>query len=67
MVLLGGVGTVSGGIVGAGVFCSLSIWVISHTDYSKLVIGALIIALVLVFPTGIVGAVEALRARRGRS
>jgi branched-chain amino acid transport system permease protein len=64
MVLLGGVGTVSGGVVGAGVFRSLSIWVISHTDYSKLVIGALIIGLVLAFPRGIVGGLESWRARR---
>jgi branched-chain amino acid transport system permease protein len=67
MVLLGGVGTVSGGVVGAGVFRSLSIWVISHTDFSKLVIGLLIIILVVAFPRGIVGAFEALReSRRSR-
>ena len=37
MVLLGGVDTVSGGVVGAAAFRTLSIWVISHTDYSRLV------------------------------
>ena len=40
MVLLGGVDTVSGGVFGAAVYRSLSIWVISHTDYSRLVLGA---------------------------
>ncbi len=65
MVLLGGVDTVSGGIVGAAVYRSLSIWVISHTDYSKLVLGALIILLVVLFPKGLVGAFEAWR--RGRT
>jgi len=63
MVLFGGVGTVSGGVVGAGVFRSLSIWVISHTDYSKLVIGLFIIGLVVAFPSGLVGAFEKWRTR----
>ena len=40
MVLIGGVDTVLGGVVGAAVFRTLSIWMISHTDYSRLVIGA---------------------------
>jgi branched-chain amino acid transport system permease protein len=56
MVLLGGVGTVSGGIVGAALYKTLSIWVISHTDYSKLVIGTLIVVLVSLFPQGVLGA-----------
>ena len=64
MVLLGGVGTVSGGVVGAAIYRSLSIWVISHTDYSKLVLGALIILLVVLFPKGVVGAFEAWRGAR---
>ena len=64
MVLLGGVDTVSGGIVGAAIYRSLSIWVISHTDYSKLVLGALIILLVVLFPKGLVGAFEAWRSAR---
>jgi branched-chain amino acid transport system permease protein len=67
MVLLGGVETVSGGIVGAAIYRSLSIWVISHTDYSKLVLGALIILLVVLFPKGLIGAFEARRGRRARS
>ena len=37
----------SGGVVGAALYNSLSIWVISHTDYSKLVLGVLIIVLVV--------------------
>ena len=64
MVLLGGVDTVSGGVVGAAIYRSLSIWVISHTDYSKLVLGALIILLVVLFPKGLVGAFEAWRSAR---
>ncbi len=64
MVLLGGVGTVSGGIVGAAVYKTLSIWVISHTDYSKLVIGILIVALVSLFPQGVLGAFATWQSRR---
>jgi branched-chain amino acid transport system permease protein len=64
MVLLGGVGTVSGGVIGAALYKSLSIWVISQTDYSKLVLGLLIIALVSLFPQGVLGAFAAWRIRR---
>jgi branched-chain amino acid transport system permease protein len=63
MVLLGGVGTVAGGGVGAALYKSLSIWVISHTDYSKLVLGLLIIVLVSVFPQGVLGAFANWRSR----
>ena len=64
MVLLGGVGTVAGGVIGAAIYKSLSIWVISHTDYSKLVLGLLIIVLVSIFPQGVLGAFSAWRSRR---
>lgn len=70
MVLLGGVGTVGGGVVGAALYKSLSIWIISHTDYSKLVLGLLIIGLVSVFPQGVLGAWSKLplgRLKAGRS
>jgi branched-chain amino acid transport system permease protein len=64
MVLLGGVGTASGGVAGAAIYRSLSIWVISHTDYSKLVLGVLIILLVVLFPKGLVGAFDSWRSAR---
>jgi len=66
MVLLGGVGTVSGGALGALLYKTLSIWVISETDYSKLVLGLLIVALVALFPQGLLGAVQAWRGRDAR-
>ncbi len=66
MVLLGGVDTVIGGVIGAAAFRTLSIWTMSHTDYSKLVIGSLIVALVMLFPRGLVGAFEAWRLGRRR-
>jgi branched-chain amino acid transport system permease protein len=63
MVLLGGVGTVSGGVVGALFYRSLSIFIVSQTDYSKLALGLLIVALVALFPQGLLGAAAAWRDR----
>jgi branched-chain amino acid transport system permease protein len=64
MVLLGGVETVSGAVVGALVYKALSIWLVSQTDWSKLVLGAFIIVVVVAFPRGIVGTLETMLARR---
>jgi branched-chain amino acid transport system permease protein len=64
MVLLGGVETVSGAIVGAIVFKALNIWLVSQTDLSKLVLGGLIVLIVVAFPKGIVGMIESIRNRR---
>ncbi|HLW93129.1 MAG TPA: ABC transporter permease [Roseiarcus sp.] len=63
MVLLGGVGTVSGGVVGALLYRWLSIFIVSQTDYSKLALGLLIVALVMLFPQGLLGGVAAWRGR----
>jgi branched-chain amino acid transport system permease protein len=63
MVLLGGIETVSGAIVGAIVYKALSIWLVSQTDWSKLVLGSFIVLMVVAFPKGIVGMVETLRQR----
>ncbi|WP_407176155.1 ABC transporter permease [Bradyrhizobium sp. STM 3562] len=65
MVLLGGVETVSGGIVGAIVYKALNIWLVSQTDLSKLVLGAFIVLIVVAFPKGIVGMLEMIRHRHG--
>src|SRR2546429_1991889 len=67
MVLLGGVETVSGAIVGAIVYKALSIWLVSQTDLSKLVLGAIIVLIVVAFPKGIVGMLETIRSRRTQS
>jgi branched-chain amino acid transport system permease protein len=64
MVLLGGVETVSGAVVGAIVYKALSIWLVSQTDLSKLVLGAFIVLIVVAFPKGIVGVLETIRNRR---
>jgi len=67
MVLLGGVETVSGAVVGAMVYKALSIWLVSQTEWSKLVLGAFIVLIVVAFPKGIVGTVEAIWHRRPSS
>ena len=64
MVLLGGVETVSGAVVGAIVFKALNIWLVSQTDLSKLVLGAVIVLIVVAFPKGIVGMLESFQTRR---
>src|SRR5271154_162417 len=64
MVLLGGVETVSGAVVGAIVYKALSIWLVSQTDLSKLVLGGFIVLIVVAFPKGIVGVLETIRNRR---
>ena len=63
MVLLGGVETVSGAVVGAVVYKALNIWLVSQTDWSKLVLGGFIVLIVVAFPKGIVGVIESLRLR----
>jgi branched-chain amino acid transport system permease protein len=67
MVLLGGVETVSGAVVGAIAYKALSIWLVSRTDWSKLVLGGFIVLIVVAFPKGIVGTVGSLRHRRPSS
>jgi len=64
MVLLGGVETVSGAVVGAVIYKALNIWLVSQTDLSKLVLGAVIILIVVAFPKGVVGILETVRNRR---
>jgi branched-chain amino acid transport system permease protein len=64
MVLLGGVETVSGAIVGAIVYKALSIWLVSQTDWSKLVLGGFIVLIVVAFPKGIVGTIGSFWDRR---
>jgi branched-chain amino acid transport system permease protein len=63
MVLLGGVETVSGAVVGAILYKALAIWLMSQTDYSKLVLGLIIVTLVVAFPKGVVGFAEELTWR----
>src|SRR6201993_4549323 len=67
MVLLGGVETVSGAVVGAIVYKALNIWLVSQTDLSKPRLGGFVVLIVVAFPKGIVGTLEALMHRRRKS
>lgn len=60
MVLLGGVQTIVGPLVGASVFVWLQDTVIRYTEYWRAVLGMIILTLVLVFPAGIVGSLQLL-------
>ncbi len=56
MVLLGGIGTLSGPIVGASVFAVLQDFVMQQTEYWHALLGGIILVLVLAFPSGLAGA-----------
>src|SRR6266566_4760492 len=55
MVLLGGIQTLSGPIVGASVFALLQDTIMRQTEYWRALLGGVILLLVLAFPAGIVG------------
>ncbi|MFT4241915.1 MAG: ABC transporter permease [Acidovorax sp.] len=63
MVLLGGVQTLAGPVVGAAVFTWLHDTVARGTDYWRALLGGIILLLVLLFPQGIAGGVGQLVAR----
>jgi branched-chain amino acid transport system permease protein len=63
MVLLGGVQTISGPIVGAVTFTWLHDTVARNTDYWRATLGAVILILVLLFPMGIAGFIRNLVQR----
>jgi branched-chain amino acid transport system permease protein len=65
MVLLGGIQTLAGPLVGAVTFTWLHDSVARNTDYWRAVLGGIILVLVLLFPAGIVGFARALRWGRG--
>jgi branched-chain amino acid transport system permease protein len=63
MVLLGGVQTISGPLIGAFAYAGLSEQLMKATMYWRFVLGLSIVLLVVLFPRGLVGAVLALRER----
>jgi branched-chain amino acid transport system permease protein len=65
MVLLGGLQTLSGPIVGASAFAVLQDTVMRQTEYWRALLGGIILFLVLVFPMGIVGTTAAIFGRFG--
>ncbi len=66
MVLLGGVQTLSGPLVGALAYHGLSTELVRVTEHWRLVLGLTIVVLVILFPGGIVGFLRGRFGRRGR-
>ena len=64
MVLMGGIQTLSGPVVGAALFHLLETEVMGLTDWWRLVLGLVIVVLVLAFPKGVAGFVRDLWMRR---
>ncbi|MGH7374274.1 MAG: ABC transporter permease, partial [Candidatus Rokuibacteriota bacterium] len=61
MVLLGGVGSPAGPLIGAAVYKLLDTVITRYTDYWQLVLGAILVLLVLAFPRGIAGMLDGRR------
>ena len=69
MALLGGFRNFTGPIVGGIVFTYLKTYAVATTEYWQLLLGVVLVTLVLVLPTGIVGAISKVgqRLTRGTS
>jgi len=55
MLLLGGMGTLWGPIVGAGIFIYIQDYISTMTEHWEIFLGLVVIFLVLFMPTGFVG------------
>lgn len=64
MLLLGGIQTITGPLVGAGVLHFLRDQIMPLTSLWRLLLGLSIIAMVLIFPRGLVGTIRAWREER---
>jgi len=68
MVILGGIGTLAGPVVGAGVFLIAKNMISSHTNYWLMIVGTIFVLCVMFFRGGIYGALRSLYLTwRGRA
>jgi branched-chain amino acid transport system permease protein len=67
MVLLGGVGSFGGPIVGTVAYKLLDTTITRYTEYWQAMLGAILILLVLAFPRGLIGVLDRSRSGRRRS
>lgn len=67
MMLLGGIESLSGPLVGAALYKTLQIFMTSWTDYWRAILGLVIIALVVLFPQGVAGTLRRLPVLRPRT
>jgi branched-chain amino acid transport system permease protein len=66
MLAFGGIGSLLGPVVGAAAFTVLEEWMVSFNEYRLIVYGAVILALFLFFPRGVVPSVQSLAQRLRR-
>lgn len=66
MVLLGGIQTLAGPVVGSAAFTWLHDTVARNTDYWRALMGAIMLLLVLLFPQGLAGSAQWLGRRLAR-
>ncbi len=60
IVIIGGIGTVEGPIIGAVVYVLLRQWLYDFPGYSMIILGAIAIAIILIAPKGIMGLIDRL-------
>lgn len=65
MVLLGGINTLSGPLAGAALYKLLHITLAGYTDYWRLALGLIVLAVVLACPEGVIGTLARPLARLG--
>jgi branched-chain amino acid transport system permease protein len=67
MAVLGGSGTLVGGVIGAGIVFGLREWLSTHVVWWQYVLGGVYVLTILYLPTGLMGIPERIRQRRARS
>ena len=58
MVIIGGIGTIEGPVVGAFIYVLLSQWLAEYFSVSMILLGAIAIAVILLTPKGIMGTLQ---------
>jgi ABC-type branched-subunit amino acid transport system permease subunit len=66
MLAFGGIGSLLGPVVGAAAFTILDEWLVSFNEYYLIIYGAIIVALFLFLPGGVVPTLQSLTKRRRR-
>ena len=56
--IIGGIGTIEGPVVGAFIYVLLSQWLAEYFSVSMIMLGAIAIAVMLVAPKGIMGSLQ---------
>jgi branched-chain amino acid transport system permease protein len=67
MAVLGGSGTLVGGVIGAGIVFGLREWLSTHVVWWQYVLGGVYVLTILYLPTGLMGIPERIRQRRTRA